>query len=377
MKRKIMLMGIVFILIIESVFVYNIFKPNKSQILEDIKTVDIFDNKDKTLSIMVQDPTTFEYKSDTSRTTWPQKTEYMYAGTKCTDASGKDVGDTTPYISFKETSPNPTVTITTKKTIYCTLYFAKGRPALEVLKAKGGDYYAGGGQHTTIVDGMYRFKGTASQVTNNYICLGASENPDVCKTDPENMYRIIGVTTDGKLKVIKAKKYGANQQWFSSYSDSRTWKDTVAYTYLNGTFYNSLNARIKGLIENHTWNMDLVGSLSWTPTTTGNQDGTIQAHIGLMSGADYVNAYQNSSTDNWLFITHGWSGNTAENEWTMSRYGYYNGGYGAWGVNADGALSLWYVNNTRAVRPVFYLLSTVGLIGEGTTLIPYTVTSIK
>ncbi len=315
MKRKIMLMGIVFILIIESVFVYNIFKPNKSQILEDIKTVDIFDNKDKTLSIMVQDPTTFEYKSDTSRTTWPQKTEYMYAGTKCTDASGKDVGDTTPYISFKETSPNPTVTITTKKTIYCTLYFAKGRPALEVLKAKGGDYYAGGGQHTTIVDGMYRFKGTASQVDNNYICLG-DENPDVCKTNSENMYRIIGVTTDGKLKVIKAKKYGANRGWFSITKEG-IWSSSELYTFLNGTFYNSIDARIKGSIDNYTWKMEQTTS---TPgTTTGSQDGTVQNHIGLMYGSDYVNAYKNNSTDNWLFITNGWTRSAAEEEWTMSR----------------------------------------------------------
>ena len=203
MKRKIMIIGIMFILIVESVFIYNLFKPNKSQILQEIKIVDIFDNKDKTLSIMIQQDN-FDYKEDTSRTIWPSKEEYLYVGSKCTDANGTDLGDTTKYISFEETSPNPTVTIKTKKTIYCTMYFAKGRPALEVLKAKGGDYYAGGGDHTSIVDGMYRFKGTNGQVTNNYICLGTSENPDVCKTNKENMYRIIGVTTDGKLKVIKA-----------------------------------------------------------------------------------------------------------------------------------------------------------------------------
>ncbi len=379
MKRKILNILVVILtisIIVEGFICFKNIKNNK--VLEDIKTVDIFDNKDKTLSIMVQDPTTYEYKPDTSRTTWPSKTEYLYAGTKCTDASGNDVGDTTPYLKFDES--DYTAIITTKKTIYCTLYFANGRPALEVLSARGGDYYAaGGGQHTTAVDGMYRFKGTASQVTNNYICLGASENPDVCKTDPENMYRIIGVTTDGKLKVIKAKKYGANQKWFSSYSDSRRWKDSLIFASLNGDFYNSLNARIQGLIENHTWNMDLVGSYPWTPTTTGNQDGTIQAHIGLMSGADYVNAYKDVSTDNWLFITHGWSGNTAEYEWTMSRYGYYSysGSYGAWGVTTSGYLGTDNLNSTFAVRPIFYLLSTVGLIGEGTTTHPYTVTSIK
>ncbi len=373
MKKKVFNIILVILTIGMIYEIYSYFNMEQdNKVLEDIKTVDVFDNKDKTLSIMVQNPTTFEYQSDTSRTTWPSKTEYLYAGTKCTDASGKDVGDTTPYINFDENTY--TATITTKKTIYCTLYFANGRPALEVLKAKGGNYYAGGGQHTTAVDGLYRFKGTVGQVDNNYICLGASENPDVCKNDPENMYRIIGVTTDGKLKVIKAKKYGANQQWFSSTSDSRTWKDSLIFVSLNGTFYNSLDARIKGLIDNYTWKMERTTS---TPgTATGNQDGTIQAHIGLMYGSDYVNVGSQGTT-NWLFIQNGYSGNTAEDEWTMSRYGYYGYDYVAWYVATGGALNRYRVDGAFAVRPVFFLLSTVGLIGEGTTAHPYTVTGIK
>ncbi len=123
--------------------------------------------------------------------------------------------------------------------------------------------------------------------------------------------------------------------------------------------------------------MEYSNSYPWnnSPTSEGNTTN----HIGLMYVSDYVNAYQNSSKDNWLFITNGWSGNTAEAEWTMSRYGYdsYDGGYGAWRVGTDGNLDYSYVDDARAVRPVFYLLSTVGLIGEGTTTHPYTVTGIS
>ncbi len=372
MKKKVLNILVVILtisIIVEGYICFKNVKNNK--VLEDIKTVDIFDNKDKTISIMVQDPTTFEYQSDTSRTSWPQKTEYIYAGTKCTDASGTDVGDTTPYLKFDES--DYTATITTKKTIYCTLYFANGRPALEVLKAKGGDYYAGGGDHTTVVDELYRFKGTVGQVDNNYICLGASENPDTCKANSENMYRIIGVTTDGKLKVIKAKKYGDNQKWNSKASSDVKWNASTLYTYLNSTFYNSLNARIQGLIDNYTWKMELTTS---TPgTTTGNQDGTIQNHIGLMYGSDYVNAGAQDKT-NWLFIQNGYSGNPAEFEWTMSSCGY-NGGARAWFMRTGGYFGVELVSDPYAVRPVFYLLSTVGLIGEGTVSQPYTVTTIK
>ena len=96
---------------------YNLFKPNKSQILQDIKRVDIFENKDKALSIMIQQPD-YTYKEDTSRTAWPSTTEYLYSGSKCTDKDGVDIGDTSSYISFEEKSH--TATITTKKTIYCT-----------------------------------------------------------------------------------------------------------------------------------------------------------------------------------------------------------------------------------------------------------------
>ncbi len=375
MKRKILNILVIILtisIIFESCMCFKNIKNSK--VLEDIKTVDIFDNKDKTLSIMLQNPTTFEYEEDTSRTKWPDYSEYLYAGTKCTDIKGNDIGDTTPYIQFDES--DNTATITTKKTIYCTLYFAKGRPALEVLKAKGGDYYAGGGDHTTVVDGLYRFKGTKDQITNNYICLG-SENPDTCKSKPDNMYRIIGVTTGGNLKVIKAKKYGSNQKWHSSKSSDTKWDTTSLYTYLNGTFYNSVNARIQGLIEIHTWNMEYSKNNLWSSTTPPTTDGTVSANIGLMYGSDYVNAYKDGTTDNWLFIQNGLIGNTAEHEWTMSRYGYDGYYYGAWYVVSNGTLYDDYVFTVYAVRPVFYLLSTAGLIGFGTEQQPYTVTSIK
>ena len=270
MKKKIfvytLIVLIIGVIIFEVYSITNILINHKNnKVLEDIKKIDVFDNKDKTLSIMVQDPTTYEYKSDTSRTSWPQKTEYMYAGTKCTDASGTDVGDTTPYLKFEES--DYTATITTKKTIYCTLYFANGRPALEVLKATNDDTYAGGGQHTIAVEGLYRYYGTAAQVTNNYICLG-DENPDVCKTNTNNMYRIIGVTDGseadsnnslglekGMLKVIKATPSNESQAWGNSSSDSSNWDSAKAQKDIQ-EFYNTestIDARIKPYIANVYW----------------------------------------------------------------------------------------------------------------------------
>ncbi len=392
MKRKIMIIGIVFILIIESIFVYNLFKPNKSQILQDIKTINIFENKDKTLSIMIQQPD-YTYKEDTSRTAWPSTSEYLYSGAKCTDKDGNTIVDAGQYISFEET--NHTATITTKKTIYCTLYFANGRPALEVLDSQGGTYYAGGTQgNRTAVQGLYRFKGTASQVTNNYICLGADENPDKCKTNPDNMYRIIGVTDGteekdlglkaGMLKVIKATppSDGTSIKWASSYSSNYDWDNTnaTARKYLNETFYtgSTIDVRIKPYIVEVNWwkgdyHSDYPSSLETKIKTTG------QYQIGLMYQSDYVNAYQDKSTDNWLFIKNGLTGNTVVAEWTMSRYGLLssNNYYAAWRVREEGWLHNPALTAEQAVRPVFYLATTTGLIGFGTEQQPYTITTIK
>ena len=404
MKRKITIIGIVFVLIIESVFIYNLFKQNKSQILQDIKTVDIFDNKDKTLSIMIQNDETFKYEEDTSRTTWPSRDEYMYAGSKCTDVNGTDLGDTTPYISFEETNPNPTVTIKTKKTIYCTLYFANARPVLETLDKRGGIYY--GSPETTTgqgemgnrqtVDGLIRFKGTKDQVTNNYICLGEEENPDKCKENKDDMYRIMGVTTNGLLKVIKASPTPSLVKWWeppyiSGITSDRKWNATDIYTYLKGSFYNSLNSKLKALIASYTWNMEMYDTFEYAYCSFGpwpsvnptsgsiRKDGTVGAKVGLMYATDYVNAYNNSS-NNWLYIKNGLTGNTATSEWTMTRAGSYSCESGSYGQNSwivtGGRLSTQMVNSSSVVRPVFFLqTSKIGLIGFGEENHPYTISA--
>ena len=392
MKRKIIniLVVILTIGVIYEISSYFIMKQ-KSEVLQDIKTVDIFENKDKALSIMIQQ-SDYTYKEDTSRNAWPSTSEYLYSGAKCTDKEGKDIGDTTSYISFEET--NHTATITTKKTIYCTLYFANGRPALEVLKATKDETYAGGGQHTTAVEGLYRFKGDYDKVLNNYICLGADENPDKCKTNTDNMYRIIGVTDGteestlglkaGMLKVIKATPSNTSQAWATDQSANIDWDNgnNTVRTYLNGTFYtgSTIDSRIKPYIaEVNWWKGDRTNATSSGVETKTKTSGKYR--VGLMYVGDYYNSWTYAgNTNSWLHITHGLSSSStysSTSEWTMTRYGPNdNGNYRAWEV-ASGPLSYFNVYITFAVRPVFYLASNVGLVGLGSESSPYTITTIK
>ena len=61
----------------------------------------------------------------------------------------------------------------------------------------------------------------------------------------------------------------------------------------------------------------------------------------------------------------------------MTRYGHNSnwGQHAAWVVGTNGSLDIWGVHYTITVRPVFYLTSEIGLVGEGTITNPFIITS--
>ncbi len=280
-----------------------------------------------------------------------------------------------------------TLNITIKvDNLVCGSTGSKGPLApLEMLKAKGGETFAGGGDHTTVIDEMYRFVGTKDEVLNNYICFG-TDNTETCITTPEDyMYRIIGITDKGgivpanSLKIIKATPSSESQQWHWN-SNNTKWDSSDIKEYLNGSFYNS----IKDAQPNGTYWESLILSHSWygaevteatsiepkSPVTKG-------CKIGLMYASDYINSGE-GNTDNWLFIANGWTGNIVKEEWTMSWYGLYDRYYDAWYVDDYfGRVSNDYgLEKEYAVRPVFYLDgSKIMLDGEGTIEAPYYITN--
>ena len=399
MKRRIILNVLVVVLTISVVFEFYVYF-NNSKVLEDIKTIDVFNKNDKSLAIMIQNEgeNDFGWHEAEDRSKWPDKTKYTYAGAECTDSEGVSVPSKN-ILSFDETSY--TAHIKTKQTIYCTLYFGKGRHALETLDAQGGDYYGGGTQGSRVaVEGLYRFKGTKDQVTNNFICIGGPKNPETCGSAENNkyLYRIIGVTDGtekdtlgleaGMLKVIKVIPSSTSQAWATDNRTNIDWDNgsNIVRTTLNGTFYNSLETGIKNIIPAVKWwkgnRQNATSSGAETKTAT-----TGQYQIGLMYAGDYYNSwtYVSSpySTNSWLHITNTMSGKTSTYsrtyEWTMTRYGKYeNGDYYAWFVDAVGILGRNYVAWTSpSVRPVFYLPSITGLVGNGTESSPYVITSLS
>ncbi len=278
-----------------------------------------------------------------------------------------------------------------------------------------------------LVGGMYRYQGTT---VNNYICLKEVGSAG-CSDKDSNMYRIIGITEEGNIKAIKQTSIG-NYAWdmnHQNYSSSMNgycgtdgcpeWPKSEVYKTLNTTFYNSLNADIQNKIESQNWwygdmHNDFVGTLSADEVyqvETGAKETKYYGHssnnkaevtgtrwtkmeekanIGLIYVSDYyyqANQVSCHSTKNNNYvecINQGWmhiskneeppSEDNEQQEWTMTRlgrYDQYESNFHSWGVSSRGNLFSDHLGIMFAVRPVFYLQSSIELGGEGTTENPF------
>ena len=229
-------------------------------------------------------------------------------------------------------------------------------------------------------DNSYRFSGANP---NNYVCFGS----DAVTCPSDNLYRIIGAFDDDKdgnyqIKLIKNTSIG-KMAWNSS--SNNTWSSASLNTgTLNGTYLSGLGTWASMIVE-HDWE---VGGMANSRTNTakqyyatelGNSDGnsiTYRAKIGLMYVSDYGYA---ASPENWNTTLYNYANDTNRNnnwmylgtdEWTISRNSSVASN--VFGVSNSGFVSYSNVSNTNAVRPSFYLESSVGISGgTGTASDPY------
>ncbi len=407
MKKKVLnsIAVILTIGIIYEVYIYfNSSKDNK--VLENIQIADSLKDS-KQIAIKVQnDDFTWDDKG-VNYSQWPSTTTHEYYGSECIDEDGSKITSTTDIINF-DVNQNK-ATITTDRTVYCTLSFARKSGVLELLQKTTSSTYL---KTVAPNDELLRYVGDYTNVTytanenspkaiNNFICFGTN-NIDTCtKTPATYMYRIIGITTEnvnaslglhkGQLKIIKAEPNsdGKSVAWNSNYSSDIPWDSAdVQKTYLNTTFMKTITD-IQEKVGTHSWS-DLIGvnespnngpkwyigdNTSASSTKVEVTSKTLSNHkIGLMYASDYYNA-GTQNTNNWLNICRGRTGTSMScsgyTEWTMTRYGCYSPYYYAWRVYTGGALNPDYVYYTVAVRPVFYLTSNITISGKGTEASPF------
>ena len=238
-------------------------------------------------------------------------------------------------------------------------------------------YYHNSSLATGAGDNSYRYAGASDEV-NNYVCFGSTASP--CPSD--NLYRIIGVFGN-EVKLIKNISYG-NYVWDSGRSN--TWNSSTKpdiRTTLNSTFLGTISSTWQNKIATHAYKIGGINysigrstpQIAYIYEVGSNQTGYAESmKIGLMYVSDYGFAasnshwttelynYELSKSSNWL------AGIT---EWTISRVSGSSIGH-AFHVDSAGYVDgNGSVINSNAVRPVFYLTSSVQYSsGSGTSSDP-------
>ena len=400
MKKKIILKLIVVLVTIGIIYEgYGMIREftTSSRILEEVNTKDLSSN-DKSIAIVLQNEDD-SWEEATDRSKWPSKEDYGYMGAECTDSEGASIPSEN-ILKFDLNTYH--ATIDTKNSIYCTLYFAKGKPVLDVLKETGGSVFAGGGDHVTALDGIYRYVGTSTAVNNNYICFGTTDKGDCIKNADKYMYRIIGITAEervenngkdlifhkNQLKLIKALPYGEEQQWNTSRILGGGWDYMPIKSYLNDTFYNNLMENDQNgsywcsLITSQKWYIGSTHSSYLSDPTRIHSKISNDSKIGLLTVIEHYYATSNGSR--WLRVDEGW--NTSPDfvgnrywEWTMTSYSCYADG-GNCEAFAPSTTTIEYtdfINGKSWVRPVFYLQPQINLTGTGKSDDPFRIRSMN
>ena len=158
--------------------------------------------------------------------------------------------------------------------------------------------------------------------------------------------------------------------WDSNNSNIWTTPASLSTKLNIGSFWESLNSKAQGKIENMKWQLGKVDTLSSAEDIYKKEHNntTCDGNVGLMYSSDYVYTFANginnecfnnigncnleSASSSWMF------NNT--NQWTFTASSSNNLVYR---INSNGALGSEAANVASSVRPVVYLKSNVSIIG--------------
>ena len=312
-NRKYILM-VLGILILSTLYVgmKYLMRP-KYEPLPVVKLKDKETNKKK-FAVMVQNGDGYEeYTSEDG--TWPSEDDYEFKEAKCIDNNGSLVNNAVTFANGK-------VTLKTNKTIYCTLYFDESiKTTIQLLRKNDPQNKLS----SETVGGMYRYQGKNTDTINNYICFG-TDNKEECINESTGydkyMYRIIGITEEGQLYLIKMKGVETNNSKTFTWNGG-PWPDSSVYKDLNGT-YSSGNIFINNTrygymvegndwysqIESNNWKYGEIKDISNNGIAIYNTENAwsdeVPAKIGLMYLHDYYLAYDNNRNWNSDYDTSNW-----------------------------------------------------------------------
>jgi len=379
-NKKLWVITITLLVVIECVFTYLSVKSYGNKDITEIKEENKVDKEMFSIYVEQEDESYKEY-IDTNLFTIDGY-ELNVEKSNCVDNKGNIVNGVLSNSGNK-------VTVSSNKTSYCYLYFS--------LKETAGEYLLENPSKGLILSslqgGLYRYQGTND--VDNYICLGYLDYESNCDfTNANNSdlyaYRIIGISQNGQLKIIKKEALNNTLQWWSDYNTNITWPNSLTYTALNGDDFllnkTYINSEFENKISLFNWKYgDATNGNNYNgPAIYAIEDAwqdTVPAKIGLMYLHDYYFAYpsglvenSNNASSSWLHLSNNDEAYPKDWEIIMDRYYYYERGqqWIVWGIFSSGLVVDMLQTFEFSVRPVFYLNHKVYITkGSGTIDDPY------
>ena len=189
-----------------------------------------------------------------------------------------------------------------------------------------------------LTGGMYRYQGTVEQVTDNYICFGTDDQQNCLDNQNKYMYRIIGVTPEGRLKLIKKEVLEDTYQWYTDNDHDIEFPDSNIYKAINGDkFLTNTDYIPKGWEEKIANNIWTYGDMDISPlgvSQTG--EGLYQTETGkkVTQWYNYATKYTLGATP-YFIETPPYNGQTV----------YYTFKKENWIKSFEGKVSLMYLHD--------------------------------
>ena len=366
-----------------------------------LESVNLKSDKDNSMFAIMLEQNDGTYKEDNSNI-WPTSGyAYNESMSGCIDGNGNEIENS---LSYNIDTKN--VSIRTKEASYCYLYFS-------LPKTAPGTMLEGEENITfTLEGGLYRYQGTQEEVDNNYICFG-TYNQNECLSDTNTyIYRIIGVTEDNNLKLIKKETFEIYETGlgclhsasFGWYSGTGAWPTSEIYQQLNGINYSEHYTFINGslypyMTTNSEW-YNMIESVDWKYGETGynnhswNYNGqsvyavengftdSVNAKIGLMYIHDYYYAYKggipgsaSNTKTSWIHLSHNDTqfstcGIQINEEDILMTFSELDDEPYVWQISSSGD-AVARGTDSDVIRPVFYLKPNIKITGEGTIDNPF------
>ena len=349
-RKEIIVICVIIEIILVPLIVRNIISLNYKNSNDNSSIPSINEIGKQEFGIMYRDNDTDQYKAYSGSIIDAINNRYVLnvGNSKCSDGANSTV---TP--SSVLSINGSTVTIKSNKTVYCTLYFDKKKTisALDIVASKPKSLSPNADQGD-----MYRYQGTSDLVNNNYICFG-TDNKATCTSDEDHyMYRILGITPSGEMKLIKqtpvVEQGNTIFSWFKATGTSdggstmygtaenglETWPESAIYKRLNGLSNGSITG--DGQKAGKSTNKNINANTNIFVDSYTNEYPYMKRTsewYGKISSYDWM---YGSSTEGFNFDGHEmYKAETGQKE-TQYRYfdkstGYYNDGTYTWNPETD------------------------------------------